>query len=37
MVCPPYLMVEGGILLDSQAGGIIRSEEVHDPRTVVYL
>src|SRR4029450_9300375 len=30
MVCPPYLMGEESILLDSQAGGIIRSEEVHD-------
>jgi hypothetical protein len=31
MACPPSLMVEGGLLFDSQAGGIIRSEEVHDP------
>src|SRR2546430_34531 len=32
MACPPSLMVEGGIVLDSQTGGIIRSDEVHDRR-----
>ena len=31
MACPPALLVAGGIVRDSQAGGMIRSEEVYDP------